>query len=66
VDSQPVEIHRLSEVQDKMSTSVREMMEIHYDPDVDELVPENWPTSGAPDACGYCRFRGICEAAGSV
>ena len=66
VDGQPVEIHRLSEVQDQMSVSVRAMMETHYDPDVDPVVPENWPTNGAPDACGFCRFRGICEAAGSV
>jgi hypothetical protein len=31
----PVDLNRLSETQDEMSSSLREMMEAHYDPDVD-------------------------------
>ncbi len=58
-----VDIDHLSIVQDRMSESVREMMEVHYDPDVDPVEMANWPTSGAPDGCARCRFRAICESA---
>ncbi|RMH01528.1 MAG: hypothetical protein D6702_11495 [Planctomycetota bacterium] len=63
VQTVPVEIERLSEAQDRVSESVREMMELHYDPDEDPVVMENWPASGAPAACRTCRFRGICAEA---
>ena len=56
-----VDIDRLSEVQDRMSESVRAMMEVHYDPDQDSSEMSNWPTDGAPDGCGRCRFRGMCD-----
>ncbi len=59
----PVSIEALSQAQDRMSESVREMMEVHYDPDVDPVQMENWQATGAPDACRFCRFRGICDAA---
>jgi CRISPR/Cas system-associated exonuclease Cas4 (RecB family) len=62
VQTIPVQIEILSAAQDRMSLSLREMMDVHYDPDVDDLIMENWPTSGAPDNCRYCRFRGICDA----
>lgn len=63
VQSIPVDINVLSDTQDKMSLSVREMMDAHYDPDEDPVVMENWPPSPEAQKCGYCRFRGICEAA---
>lgn len=59
----PVQIDPLSQAQDRMSMSLREMMDVHYDPDEDELVMDNWPASGAPEACRYCRYRGICTDA---
>ncbi|MCH2111235.1 MAG: PD-(D/E)XK nuclease family protein [Planctomycetes bacterium] len=65
VKSSRVDIDQLSEVQDQMSQSVREMQEIHYDPETDPFVEANWPTSGAPHACGRCRFRAICPGARS-
>ncbi|HEX9794470.1 MAG TPA: PD-(D/E)XK nuclease family protein [Planctomycetota bacterium] len=61
VRSKPVDIDKLSTVQDRMSESVREMLDLHYDPDQDEVVMANWPTSGAPQACPGCRFRAVCE-----
>jgi len=62
VHTMPVDIERLSTVQDRMSESVRAMLELHYDPDQDPVVEENWPTSGAPAACPRCRFREVCPA----
>ncbi len=59
----PVSIDRLSEAQDKMSMSVREMMDLHYDPDQDDLVMDNWTASPEAGKCRYCRFRGICQEA---
>lgn len=66
VQTLPVDIGRLSEAQDRMSESVRAMMEVHYDPDADELQMAHWTTDGAPALCGRCRFRGLCEAAPSA
>lgn len=63
VKSMPIQIDKLSEVQDRMSESVRAMMDLHYDPERDPLVQEHWPVSGAPQACRRCRFRGICDGA---
>jgi CRISPR/Cas system-associated exonuclease Cas4 (RecB family) len=63
VQSIPVEIGRLGEAQDRMSMSIREMMDIHYDPDVDDFMAENWQATGAPDACRFCRYKGMCDAA---
>ena len=59
----PVQIDRLSEAQDRMSMSLREMMDIHYDPDVDDYFAENWKPTGAPDNCRFCRYKGMCDAA---
>ena len=59
----PVDLNRLSEAQDEMSASLREMMESHYDPDVDDLILENWPASPEPRKCGWCRFRTLCPEA---
>lgn len=66
IRSQAVNVYQLSEVQDKMSESVREMMDLHYDPDEDDLMMDHWPASGAPHNCGRCRFRGICESAPTI
>lgn len=63
VRSHPVTLDALSEAQDKMSMSVREMMEYHYDPEADPLVPEHWAASPTVEKCGTCRFRGLCEFA---
>lgn len=63
VESVPIEISKLSIAQDRMSESIRAMLEVHYDPDEDDVISENWPTSGHPEACAYCRFRGICSVA---
>ena len=59
----PVDLNRLSEAQDEMSVSLREMMEAHYDPDVDDLILENWPASPESRKCGWCRFRTLCPEA---
>jgi CRISPR/Cas system-associated exonuclease Cas4 (RecB family) len=59
----PVQIEPLSSAQDRMSRSLREMMDTHYDPDVDDLIAENWQATGAPDACRFCRYKGICQDA---
>ncbi|MFK5955612.1 MAG: PD-(D/E)XK nuclease family protein [Planctomycetota bacterium] len=59
----PVDLNRLSHAQDEMSASLREMMDIHYDPDVDDLIIENWPASPEARKCGWCRFRGLCPDA---
>lgn len=61
VKTVPVAIDRLSEVQDHMSASVRAMLDLHYDPEEDPLVMEQWPASGVPAACPTCRFRALCE-----
>ncbi len=63
VESIPVDLNRLSEAQDHMSTSIREMMDVHYDPEVDDLMMGNWPASPEARKCGGCRFRGICTEA---
>ncbi len=63
VETLTVDPYYLSEVQDRMSESVRAMMEVHYDPDRDEAVMEHWGPTGAPEACPHCRFRGLCDAA---
>jgi len=63
VQTIPVQIDKLSEAQDRMSLSLREMMDVHYDPDVDDLMMENWQATGAPDGCRFCRYRGICSDA---
>lgn len=57
----PVDVATLSVVQDQVSESVRAMMEVHYDPDEDELVMGNFPASGAPEECRRCRFESICS-----
>ena len=62
----PITLERLSEAQDVMSNSLREMRDIHYDPDEDPAVLEDWPTTGAPEACNRCRFREICEGANGL
>jgi CRISPR/Cas system-associated exonuclease Cas4 (RecB family) len=59
----PVDLNRLSETQEEMSASLREMMEAHYDPDVDDLILENWPASPESRKCGWCRFRTLCPEA---
>jgi CRISPR/Cas system-associated exonuclease Cas4 (RecB family) len=56
----PVDLDRLSAAQDEMSISLREMKKAHYDPDVDELILENWPASPEPRKCSWCRFRALC------
>ncbi len=56
----PVDLEALSQAQDRMSDSLRAMMDAHYDPDEDELMMENWPASPEARKCGWCRFRGIC------
>ncbi len=61
VQSQDVNIDELSAVQDQMSESLRAMMDVHYDPDEDECIQANWPATGAPHACGTCRFRDVCS-----
>lgn len=66
VQSFPVEIDELSAAQDRMSESVRAMMEVHYDPDEDAFVESHWPADGAPAACPRCRFRGICPEASAA
>lgn len=63
VQTIPVEIEKLSEAQDRMSMSLREMMDLHYDPDVDDLMMQNWPASGAPEGCRFCRYKGMCPDA---
>ena len=63
VQTIPVEIEKLSEAQDRMSMSLREMMDVHYDPDVDDLMMKNWPASGAPEGCRFCRYKGMCPDA---
>ncbi|MCX8229068.1 MAG: PD-(D/E)XK nuclease family protein [Planctomycetota bacterium] len=62
VQTKEVNIQALGDVQDAMSMSVRAMMEVHYDPDVDPCVKENWPENGAPSQCGRCRYRGLCPS----
>lgn len=59
----PVDLNQLSQAQDEMSSSLREMMDVHYDPDVDDLVMENWPASPEARKCGWCRFRALCPDA---
>ncbi|MBT5101706.1 MAG: DUF2800 domain-containing protein [Planctomycetes bacterium] len=54
-------IEELSQTQDVMSSGIREMMDVHYDPDVDDLMMENWPPNGDEQACHWCNFRGVCE-----
>ena len=63
VKTAPVDIEALSQAQDRMSASVREMMDVHYDPDEDPVVMEHWAPTGAPDGCPRCRFRAVCDAA---
>ncbi len=63
VEAIPVDIETLSAAQDRVSESLREMMEVHYDPDVDPVVLEHWPTDGAPEGCPSCRFLAICPGA---
>lgn len=60
VDTIPVNLDKLGEVQDHMSMSVREMMDVHYDPDEDPVIMENWPRTSDEAKCRWCRFRGIC------
>ncbi|MFT7517863.1 MAG: CRISPR/Cas system-associated exonuclease Cas4 (RecB family) [Myxococcota bacterium] len=61
VDTIEVNLNKLSEVQDYMSQSVREMMDVHYDPDEDPVLIENWPKTSDESKCRWCRFRGICK-----
>lgn len=63
LQSVPVDVYQLSEVQDRMSASVREMMDVHYDPDEDPVVEEHWTPAPEARKCGWCRFQGVCEAA---
>lgn len=63
VRTAPVDVYQLSVCQDRMSESVRAMLDLHYDPEVDDYVAGNWPVNGAPKECPRCRFRGICETA---
>ena len=63
VQDVPVDVYKLSEAQDVMSASVREMMDAHYDPDEDPVVMENWPADPSPAKCGHCRFQAVCEDA---
>ncbi len=63
VQSIPVDLNRLSQVQDKMTASIREMMDVHYDPDADDLVMSNWPASPERQKCSWCRFRSLCADA---
>ena len=51
----------LGDVQDKMSASVKEMMDVHFDPDEDPVLMENWPKTSDEKKCFRCRFRGICH-----
>ncbi|MBC8369928.1 MAG: PD-(D/E)XK nuclease family protein [Planctomycetes bacterium] len=55
------DLNKLGEVQDKMSMSVREMMDVHYDPDEDPVIMDNWPRTSDESKCRWCRFRGICS-----
>ncbi|MDP6962649.1 MAG: PD-(D/E)XK nuclease family protein [Planctomycetota bacterium] len=61
VDSIPVNLEKLSDVQDYMSISLREMMDVHYDPDEDPVIMDNWPKVKDESKCRWCRFRGICQ-----
>lgn len=63
VKTRPVTIEDLSRAQDRVSESLRAMMDLHYDPESDPAVPEHWPGSPEARKCGGCRFRGICDAA---
>ena len=51
----------LGDVQDKMSASVKEMMDVHFDPDEDPVLMENWPKTSDEKKCFRSRFRGICH-----
>lgn len=53
----------LEETRARMRASIADMVAVHYDPDESPARLEDWPTSGAPQACGRCRFRGICPGA---
>lgn len=62
VKTTPVTIEALSQAQDRVSESLRAMMDAHYDPEADPLVPAHWTAAPEAAKCGGCRFRGICEA----
>lgn len=63
VKTRPVTIEDLSRAQDRVSESLRAMMDLHYDPESDPHVPEHWPAAPEAQKCGGCRFRGLCDAA---
>lgn len=63
VKSQRVTLEALSRAQDVVSESLRTMMDLHYDPDADPVVPEHWTPSPEAAKCSACRFRGLCDAA---
>lgn len=63
VQTLEVDLNKLSQVQDEMSASLREMMDVHYDPDVDDLMMENWAASPESRKCGWCRFKALCPDA---
>lgn len=63
VKTRQATIEELSRAQDRVSESLRAMMDLHYDPESDPLVPENWETTGEARKCGSCRFRDLCEFA---
>ena len=41
--------------------AVKEMMDVHFDPDEDPVLMENWPKTSDEKKCFRCRFRGICH-----
>ncbi len=59
----PVDAAWLDEVRATAAESIARLAELHYDPDVEDTDLDRWPTDGAPRACRWCRFRGICEGA---
>ena len=59
--SMPADFNVLSGVQDKMSASIKEMMEVHFDPDEDPVLMENWPRTPDEKKCRRCQFREICK-----
>lgn len=53
----------LERARDDLARGIAALAAVHYDPDVAQPDPADWPAAGAPERCPSCRFRGLCEAA---